>query len=320
MKPLTKPVAALIRATNFERGLSALWEQLGEPFLNLDRGASVLIKPNCTCSRDPETGASSDLRIAVHLARRALEAGASEVIVAEGMGSGDNSLDEVRGIETLRRMTNVRVVDLNDAETLEVLVDEPFVLDRFLIPRIVHESDFIVNLAKLKVHPLAGLSLAIKNMMGVLPGRSLLSPQEAKKRGYPTPWLPKGGKRAFHDLARDRGREVMQSALVDLNAAVPTHLTVIDGFYGMEGPGSPVKGRPVKMDLLIASRDLVAAEVIGAAVMGFDPNSLPYIRAAAERGLGAQHRLDSIEIRGVRVEDVRRNFEPADAAKMWAQL
>jgi uncharacterized protein (DUF362 family) len=111
----------------------------------------------------------------------------------------------------------------------------------------------------------------------------------------------------------------MQSALVDLNAAVPTQLTIIDGLFGMEGPGSPVNGRPVKMDLLIASHDLIAAEVVGAAVMGFDSSTLPYIHAAVDRGLGAQHRLGSIEVRGEQVEEVRRNFEPADAAKMWAQ-
>ena len=311
------PVVALVRAANAESGLSALWELLGRPFERLGSGANVLIKPSWTCARAPETGAGSDLRIARELARLALEAGAREVVVAEGMGSADNSLDQVRGIGGLRDMKNVRVVDLNEAGTREVAVDHPLVVDRFQVPVVVLDADCIVNLAKLKVHPLAGFSLGFKNMMGALPGRARRWPEEATRQGYPTPYVPGGGKKVFHDLARDLGREVMQQALVDLNSVVPSHLTIIDGLYGMEGPGSPVNGRPVKMDLLIGSRDIVAAEAVGAAVMGFDPAGLSYLRAAVERGLGAEHRLEAIDVRGVRVEEVRRGFEPADASKMW---
>jgi uncharacterized protein (DUF362 family) len=312
-----KPVVALIKAGELDTGLSDLWKHLGEPFHSLGREARVLIKPNCTCARDPETGAGSDLRIAHELARLALEAGASEVVLAEGIGSADNNLDQVRGIDALRRMEGVRVVDLNEEETREVTIDQALVVERFRVPIVVLEADFVVNLAKLKVHPLAGLSLAFKNMMGALPGRARLWPEEAKRQGYPTPYVPGGGKKVFHDLARDRGRDVMREAFVDLNRAVPSHLTVIDGLYGMEGPGSPAKGRPVRMNLLIASHDIVAAEAVGAAVMGFDPQGLGYLRAAVAKGLGAEHRLDGIEVRGEGVEEVSRRFEPADAAKMW---
>jgi uncharacterized protein (DUF362 family) len=56
-----------------------------------------MIKSNFTCALPPETGVASDPEIARLLAQEALQIGASKVIVAEGMGSGENSLNEVIG-------------------------------------------------------------------------------------------------------------------------------------------------------------------------------------------------------------------------------
>lgn len=157
-----QPTVALIKTQDVEAGLAEAWRLLGPAFAGLARGTTVLIKPNCTCARAPETGAGADMRIACVLAALALSEGASEVLVAEGMGSGDNSLEEVIGIEKLRAMDGVRVIDLNDEATREVPVPNPLVVDRFSVPQVVLESDFLVNLAKLKVHPQARFSLAFR--------------------------------------------------------------------------------------------------------------------------------------------------------------
>ena len=313
-----RPEVALIKTGDVKAGLAEAWRLLGGFFAGLAKGDTVLIKPNCTCARPPETGAGSDMRIAIELATLALSEGASAVLVAEGMGSGDNSLDEVRGIDELRTMRGVRVIDLNDERTRDVTVSNPLQEDRFAVPEVVLECDFFVNLAKLKVHPQAGFSLAFKNLMGALPGRSYYNPEEARRQGYLTPIIPGGGKKVFHDLARDRGAEGMQNALVDLNTIIRSQLTVIDGLYGMEGPGSPSRGKPVKMDLLIVSTDIVAAEAVGAAVMGFDPADIPYLGRAVERGLGSAYRLNEITIKGANIDAVKRTFEPASAAAVWA--
>src|SRR4030067_329167 len=105
----------------------------------------------------------------------------------------------------------------------------------------------------------------------------------------------------------------MQEAFVDLNSVIRSHLSVIDGLFGMEGKGSPVHGKPVKMDLLVMGTDLVAVEAVGAAVMGFDPHSVSYLNRAVERGLGLKFQLEDIEIRGEKLGEVSRQFEPANA-------
>ncbi len=87
----------------------------------------------------------------------------------------------------------------------------------------------------------------------------------------------------------------------------------------MEGKGAPVRGKPVKMDLLILGADLVAVEAVGAAVMGFDLEKIPYLSRGVEKGLGNQYRIEDLDIRGASLDDVRRTFEPASAAFLWGE-
>jgi uncharacterized protein (DUF362 family) len=97
----------------------------------------------------------------------------------------------------------------------------------------------------------------------------------------------------------------MNKVIVDINTVFKTAFTVIDGFVGMEGRG-PSGGDPVKMDLVIAGKDIVATDAIAARVMGFEPREIAHIRKANEKGLG---NIDEIEILGSKLDDVRRVFK-----------
>lgn len=314
-----RSVVSLIKGEDSERSIREAMEHLDGMEAIVPEGATVMIKPNFTSALPPETGAASDPRIAKELAQLALGAGASKVIIAEGIGAGNVSMKDVKGLREISDMKGVEVLDLNDEQTEVVDVSEPLAVERFEIPRVVLECDFLINLAKLKVHPQAMFSLVMKNLLGALPGRTFRNPAEAKRRGYLTPIIPGGGKKIFHDLARDRGPDAMQDAIVDLNTVIPSHLSVIDGLYGMEGKGAPVQGRAVKMDLLIAGTDIVAVEAVGAAAMGFDPASIPYLKHAVEKGLGFGYRIEEIDIRGASLADVCHKFEPASAASLWGE-
>ncbi len=277
-----------------------------------------MIKPNFTAALPPETGAASDPKMAKELVKLAMEAGACKVILAEGIGASHVSLKDVGGLQEIAEIKGVEVIDLNYEQTEIVDVSEPLAAERFEIPRVVLECDTFINLAKLKVHPMAKLSLTMKNLLGALPGRPLRDEEEARRQGYLTPIIPGGGKKIFHDLARDRGIEAMQDAIVDLNSVIPSHLSVIDGLYGMEGKGAPVSGKPVKMGLLIAGTDIVAVEAVGASVMGFDTDDIHYLKHAQTIGLDAEYRIAEIHIKGEKLPDVIRKFEPASADFLWA--
>jgi uncharacterized protein (DUF362 family) len=82
---------------------------------------------------------------------------------------------------------------------------------------------------------------------------------------------------------------------------------VIDGFVAMEGRG-PSNGTPVKMNLIIAGKDVVATDATGCRIMGIDPHKIKHIMKAKEKGFG---NIDNISVVGEKVESVTRQFKPA---------
>jgi hypothetical protein len=94
--------------------------------------------------------------------------------------------------------------------------------------------------------------------------------------------------------------------VADLVATVKPALTVIDGIIGQEGLG-PLYGIPVPMGLLLASRDLVAADTVASMIADFEPDKLGTTVYASQRGLGTMD-LDEIEVVGESIQDVRRRF------------
>jgi len=84
-------------------------------------------------------------------------------------------------------------------------------------------------------------------------------------------------------------------------------LTIEDGTVGMEGLG-PTHGEPVNLGVLVASRDILAADTVAATIMGIEPLEIEYLKLAEEAGLGYAE-LAKIEIIGEKLEDVIRPFK-----------
>jgi hypothetical protein len=91
----------------------------------------------------------------------------------------------------------------------------------------------------------------------------------------------------------------MVSRLAD---RLPPTFTLVDGIYTTErGPG--FDGRVHRSNILIASRDIFAADCVGARVLGYEPAQVPYLVHAAQR---RQRPLDfsDIEVVGESIADV----------------
>lgn len=119
----------------------------------------------------------------------------------------------------------------------------------------------MIDFCKLKSHGMVGMSAAIKNLYGVIPG--LLKPETHYI--YP-------------------GMELFSNMLVDINEYFKPKLTLVDAVIGMEGNG-PTAGTPKKLGFLIASKTTYAADLLAAKLVGLDPPSVPTLKAAMERGL-----------------------------------
>jgi uncharacterized protein (DUF362 family) len=128
------------------------------------------------------------------------------------------------------------------------------------------------------------VTLSLKNCFGCMPGRVY---------GWP--------KDVFHVNG-------IPESIVDIAAAVRPSLTIMDGIVGMQGDG-PINGDPVDSGIVLVSRDLVAADVTAARMMGMDPEKVGYLMQAG-RFLG-QARSERIEQRGEDPARLTRSYKPA---------
>jgi uncharacterized protein (DUF362 family) len=238
----------------------------------------VLIKVNFITTKTGDTGATTDPIVVEAIIQKMKEL-PIEVYVIESdatMTDADRAF-RATGMEEMCERNGVGWINLRHAgDRVELNVPNGEALSSIKVPRIVTKSA-IVNAAKLKTHSETQVTLGMKNMFGLLPDK-------------------------FKGRYHFRG---MHRVIADINTVLRPALTVIDGFVAMEGRG-PVHGRPVRMDTIIAGRDVVATDAMACRVMGFDPHLVDHIRMGYERGLGE---IDSVEVVGDGIEAVKRVFE-----------
>jgi len=278
----------------------------------IDSGDTVVVKPNLVWGGDPDEGYTTDPRVVRAVVRLVQEAGATQVIIADGSGRYRDWQD-ARGatLDAFRRCgydadgnllddeTGVPLVDLNDAGGLDqhdpalvtqVTVPNGLIWTSYWLPRVVMEADVLITVPVLKNHSQAGVTLALKNQIGIAPSDIYHSPGSQMYKG------------ALGHGPDDLGRHI-----VDLNLARPPDFVVVDGLRGMtDGPtGGTLTDPPMR--LILAGADPVAVDTVGALVMGYDPQSIPYLAWAAGAGLGTDD-VARITVRGLRVAQVRRDF------------
>jgi uncharacterized protein (DUF362 family) len=235
----------------------------------------ILIKPNYINDKHPSTGITTDSRVIEGLIKYIKQSGLSNIIVGEGCGLSDTyRAYSVAGVDEVAKRWSVDAVDLNKDEFTECEPVNPLGLKRVKVAKSALEST-IVSVPKLKIHGSAGVTLSIKNMMGVM--------------------TPKG---SMH-----RGN--LSKNIADLASLVKPSLAVVDGIIA--GEGHETSGSPVEMNLVLAGKDPVAVDAVGAAVMGVPPRSVEHLIYAEQRGLGT-YDLAQIKVVGEPIEKVRKMF------------
>jgi uncharacterized protein (DUF362 family) len=249
------------------------------------RGASVLLKPNLV-EFDPTTAINTEPRLiaATVLAFRRL--GAVSVRVAEGPGHRRDVQDVVArsGLADALRAVDAPFTDLNAAPIRRVPLRSRYTdLGELWLPTPVLDADVVVSMPKMKTHHWAQVTLSLKNLFGTLPGRVY---------GWPKNILHWAG---------------IEPSILDVAGAIRPAYAIVDGIVGMEGNG-PISGEPVDAGVLVFADDLVAADVVGTTLMGFDPDRIGYL-AEAGRFLGQGDR-DRITQRGEDPGRFARAFAP----------
>jgi uncharacterized protein (DUF362 family) len=240
----------------------------------LFRGRLVAVKPNDTWASPADTTGVTQgdtLRGVLRVLRRYEP---SHIVVSGGAGAAET--DEVfrhSGMMAVVEEEGVEFFDHNRPPFEDVELDygaSPEVKGPQrtvkVNPRVL-EYDVLVALNQLKVHYTATVTLAMKNIAMSYPA--------ADHYGH-----PRGSHRRHHHFFDD-----MHSFIVAMCRRFPIDLAVTVGHPAMIGHG-PLGGVPVETGLCLASTDAVAADAVGAALLGFGPQGVRHIWEAQQLGMG----------------------------------
>jgi uncharacterized protein (DUF362 family) len=119
--------------------------------------------------------------------------------------------------------------------------------------------------------------------------------------------IPDKNKAKYHHLTKSRGLGLEQAIMDVYEAVGGVDLAVLDGTRITLGvmPDSPT----VDANILVVGRDAIAVEAVGFAALGYDPENVPVIKEAMNRGLG-EGNLDKIQILGTPIEQLKDRFIP----------
>jgi len=304
-----KPVVSIVRIRNDNaaKAVEQALDLLGG-IQHVTKGVNtVMLKPNLV---SPQAEATTK-RAVVRALAEAMQRAGKEVSIGEGSAAAPNFnvrgaavyrtrkreilepmqryVFEQLGYADLAKTLRVPLVNLHSGELVDVAVPGGFVFDKITLHRSLTEIDMLCSVPMMKTHQLATVTLGMKNLIGAFPGTVYQS-----VRGH------------MHDLASKVEPTAASAVVVDMVRANKLGLVVIDGSMAMEGNG-PSMGKTFKMDVIVAGTNPVATDMVAASLMGFQTAEVPTFLWANKAGLrpGA---LDEIEIRGERIDGVRRSF------------
>jgi len=241
---------------------------------DLVRGKRVAVKPNETfASKKDTTGVTQPDTLRAVL-RKLQQYGPKELIVSGGAGAAET--DEVFRIAGLMDVVEQEgatffdhnrppftSVELEYAPAADVEGPQKSVM---VNPRVL-EYETLVSLAQLKLHATATVTLSLKNIAMSYPAADY----------YGHPRSEEKHENAFFDD--------MHSFIAAMVKRFPIDLAIIVGHPAMIGTG-PLGGYAVETGIVIASTDAVAADSVGAKLLGFDAQAVRHLWEAGRLGLG----------------------------------
>jgi len=252
---------------------------------NLPPNAKVFIKPNIVFwTRKvafPKWGVLTTSRMVEDVVVLLKEQGIDDITIGEGMISlvkdketpahafeslGYNLLNKRYGVKTINVFEReFREVDLGNGETLNFNAD-------------ILDCDFVVDIPVLKTHAQTVVSLGIKNLKGMIDINS---------------------RKKCHNADPDKDLNYWVAKLAD---PMPPILTVLDGIYTTER-GPSFDGRVRRSNIVVASTDLLSADMVGAKILGYESSEVPHLIHAA-KNCNRSNDLSDVKLVGEGIDTV----------------
>jgi uncharacterized protein (DUF362 family) len=220
---------------------------------------TVVVKPNIGWDVPPEIAGNTHPGLVEHIVKQCLDAGAKDVYVFDHTCDKWSSCYMNSGIEKAVKDAGGKIVPGNmEKYYQEVDVPGGKILTHAKVHELILESDVFINVPVLKNHGGARLTIAMKNLMGVV-------------------W----DRRFWH-------RNDLHQCIADFATFRKPDLNVIDAYHVMKqnGPRGVSAADVVTLKSQILSTDMVAADAAAARLFGMDPAEVPYIGMADQLKVG----------------------------------
>ncbi|UCE29509.1 MAG: DUF362 domain-containing protein [Candidatus Bathyarchaeota archaeon] len=248
----------IVNALRFKSLEAAINEAMRLINFNLDREIKqVAIKPNLCYYWSSTTGETTDPKFVealVNIIRTNKKSSEISIVESDATVMRTKHAFKILGYEDLASRKGLRLVNLCEDELLPIPEHLNTSVLRELqikIPKTLVDADLFVSVPTLKVHPLPGLSCALKNQFGCVPIRR---------------------KESLHKRLTD--------VVASINRVLAPHLVVVDGIT--------CRGKyPKKLNLIMTSCDPVAADFIAAKIAGLNPKRIRHLVKSEELGVGS---------------------------------
>ena len=273
---------SIVRSETEDRGVRRSIE-LCDGLSAFKPGSKVLIKPNCVIPGSPKKkpmGTVTNAAVLAEMIEVLKDAGAGPITIGEGtivieeIKSSTPGCFAWAGIKEVADNYGVRLQDFNEGPFRKL----EFEGHRIKVAESAFENDFFVDLPVLKTHTQTRISLGAKNLKGCLSATS---------------------RKTFHE-------QNLEEFIALLNEQIRVDLSLIDGTYGLQK--GPFGEDAIPFNLIIAGRDVIATDMVGAEVMGIDYREVLHLKLLAEYR-DHSFNLGEVEIVGEPIEEVRQPLE-----------
>ncbi len=261
--------------------------ELSDAFKDLTGNEKVFIKPNIvywSCVPFyPKYGVITTSRVVEDTIIALNDYGITDITIGEGIITWDakdretpRHAFETLGYNKFKKRYGVKVVNVFESAFEKVDLGDGIELN-FNTDSLY--SDFIVSVPVLKTHILTKVSLALKNLKGLIDINS-------RKKCH------------TEDTERD-----LEFYISRLSKKLPPTAAIIDGIYTNER-GPNFDGKMRRKNIIIASSDIFSADKVGAKILGYNPSDIRYFVYYAKDN-NRTIDFSDVEILGKKIEKVQ---------------
>ncbi|WP_430882605.1 DUF362 domain-containing protein [Fusibacter sp. JL216-2] len=258
-----------------EMNLQEMLDQIYDLKANINENTKVLIKPNLVSPLTPDKAATTHPAVVEAVVRILKTKGAKNIWIGDSGIHGTSKIFEVCGMNDIAQRYDCQICDFDNDSIDNVHNQDNFILKNIPLTRFIRDCDLIINMPKTKIHHAVLYTGAIKNLYGTIVGKN---------------------KMKLH--ANLGTKDNFENALLDLFTTVAPTINIMDGIVGMEGNG-PANGKPVRSNMLLASTNGLALDIVAMSQIGIGVRDVGYIEKGLKRKMAP--RPSEIEIIGDQV-------------------